>query len=491
MFESWSLWSFLEPPRVFSRRLHECIRSAFQIPGGNSGEVDEVSRHSRLTRKMVRDVVCAEVFMQNAFRVGASDRSKICAAAALILAVGFIGCGGGSNGGDTNSGGAAGQGNDGTGGAGQGGAGQGGAGQGGAGQGGAGQGGGIVDPNLTAIFVAQGMVGRTIISCDGGNTWVGNRSDDDAFVCFQDAATDCDHHPGAGRGIAFGDGYFVATFGWGKPGSIRRSKNGVDWTNVLEGKTFAGVVHGDAGFLAGERPPQVSTDIGATWTAGGDPDSMVWNVRRTGYAAFDTGRYLLAFESSGATDINVSKDMGKTWARPTTLPASCAASMQWEGGFAYGNNTIVVLGGDGVACRSLDGGDTWTESNIGGSVSGRLLFGKGEFVTWGQTPQFKPVRFTSPDGATWTMTDTKVSKKNPDGTVTMSAGPNVGAVAINDAGTTYVAVNGGWQQWYDKQRFYRSNDGVNWDELPAGSFVGSHPIQFIAYGVANKSSVCP
>ncbi len=348
-----------------------------------------------------------------------------------------------------------------------------------------------MDPNLRPVFVAQGMVGRTIVSCDDGQTWVGNRSDDEAFLCFSSDVTDCDHHSGAGRGITYGDGFFLATFGWGKPGSIRRSKNGVDWENVLEGKTFAGIVFGGDGvFLAGERPPQVSSNGGSMWAAGGDPDSAVWNARRTGFAPHDGGRFLLAFESGGVTDINVSQDKGATWTRPSTLPATCAASMQWEGGFAYGNGAIVVLGGNGVACRSLDGGDTWTETSIGGNVGGRLLFGGGEFVTWGSTPDYTPVRFTSTDGVSWTTTPTKVAKKNPDGTTSSSAGPSIGAVARSEAGT-YVAVNGGWQQWYDKQRFYRSNDGVNWDELPAGSYVGSHPIQFISFGVAEKSADCP
>src|SRR5262245_9965719 len=37
-----------------------------------------------------------------------------------------------------------------------------------------------------AMFVAQGSLGRTMVSCDDGNTWVGNHSwemDGDAFLC--------------------------------------------------------------------------------------------------------------------------------------------------------------------------------------------------------------------------------------------------------------------------------------------------------------------
>ena len=90
----------------------------------------------------------------------------------------------------------------------------------------------------------------------------------------------------------------------------------------------------------------------------------------------------------------------------------------------------------------------------------------------------------------WTKIPTETRKTNPDGTTQTSPGPNIGAVARSNAGT-YVAVNGGWQQWYDKQVFYRSEDGVTWDALPAGAYVGSHPIQFIEYGMGERSAACP
>ena len=400
------------------------------------------------------------------------------ATAALVLGA----CGGETAGGSGEGGGGSG-GQGGQGGGGQGGQG---GGQGGGGQGG--QGGG--DPSLVAMFVAQGHAGRTIISCDDGMTWAGNRSDDDAYPCFSDDPFDCDHHPGAGRGITYGNGYFVATFGWGTPGSIRRSKNGVDWENMLEGERFAGIVFGNNVFLAGERPPQVSDASGAMWAPGGDPDSPVWNTRRTGFAPHDGGRFLLAFGGSGGNDLNVSKDLGATWERPTSLPPSCAGDIQWAGGFAYGNGAIVVLGGTGVACRSLDGGDTWTEANIGGEVDARLLWTGDKFVTWGRDSNYDNMLYESPDGAAWTAKPTEVRKKNPDGTTQTSPGPHLGAVDRSDKGT-FVAVNGGWQQYYEKQRFYRSSDGITWDELPAGSFVGSHPVQFITHGLGEKSAVCP
>jgi hypothetical protein len=417
--------------------------------------------------------------------VDSRSLAGVLSALALAVAWSAVGCGGETAGSSTSNGtsstGAGGE-------AGQGGS----VGQtGGGGQGGQG---GSTNPTAVPMFIAQGMVGRTIVSCDDGKTWVANRSDDDTYPCFSDMVHDCDHHAGAGRGITFGAGYFVATFGWGKPGSIRRSRNGTDWENTLEGKTFAGIVFGNDRFVAGERPPQASADGAATWTPGGSPDSPAWNVRRTGFAAFDGGRFFLAFESSGVRDLNVSADGGTTWKRPTTLPAECAGDIQWSGGFAYGNGVALVLGGTGVACTSKDGGDTWAATNVGGSVDSRLLWDGSAFTTWGRADNGQggtyPARFTSDDGATWNATALQVRTKNPDGTMTTNPGPDLGAVARSDAGT-YVGVNGSWGQWYDKQKFYRSEDGVTWDTLDAANYVGSHPIQFIAFGMGERGGACP
>jgi hypothetical protein len=85
---------------------------------------------------------------------------------------------------------------------------------------------------------------------------------------------------------------------------------------------------------------------------------------------------------------------------------------------------------------------------------------------------------------------TSRNKKNPDGTTSTSPGPWIGPVARRDAGT-FVAVNDGRQQWYEKQSFYRSTDGVTWDALEPGAFVGSHPMTFISFGMAEPSAMCP
>ena len=111
------------------------------------------------------------------------------------------------------------------------------------------------------MFVAQGDVGRTAVSYDDGYSWIGDESDDAAVVCFTDG-TDCDHHSGAARGLAFGDGWFLATFGWGTPGGIRRSADGIAWEPVLTGTTFGGIAYrGSIVRMGGESVLGVLKDI--------------------------------------------------------------------------------------------------------------------------------------------------------------------------------------------------------------------------------------
>lgn len=329
--------------------------------------------------------------------------------------------------------------------------------------------------DATTVFVAQGDRGRLAISCDGGLTWPVDGSDDDAFRCFVDG--DCDHDPGAGRGVAFGDGAFVATFGWGFPGSVRRLAEGeAAFSTVLSGHTFAGVAFDAGVFLASERPPFRSTDGGQSWAAAGEVTSAQWNVRRTGGGE---GLFLVAFDS-GATDLAVSDDGGLTFRSPSAWPPECGRSIQWEGGLGVAGGVALVLGGDGVACRSTDGGDTWTSAPIGGSVTGRLVVGPAGFETWGDAGGVS-TRFTSADGASWTAEPTTLAGAQP--------GPWIGAVALAPDGTR-AAVNAGWDQWYERQRFYRSTDGLRWEELPAGAYTGSHPLRFLAAGESSEPP-CP
>lgn len=335
-------------------------------------------------------------------------------------------------------------------------------------------GGGAVDAGggdeLVPVFVAQGYAGRTTISCDDGRTWVADRSLDDSLRCFQ-GDLDCDHHPGRAKGVVYTKGWFVATYGWGPPGSVQRSRDGVSWETTLEDTTFGGIAALDDVVMLGARSVRVSDDEGATWSDPIGSELEGWNVRRAGAAPQGGGRLLLVGD---AGDVTLSSDGGATWWRPDTLPGSCGRNIQNDGGVASIGDAIVIVGGDGSVCRSTDAGRTWTEHSVGGSVSSSEVVSTGsELMVWGGGRVYR-----SSDGASWSSTSLSPS------------GVDIGAVARSAEGT-FVAVNGGWNRWYEDQRFYRSTDGVTWSELPQDAYRRGHPILQIEAGWAVPSEACP
>ncbi|MFK7985503.1 MAG: WD40/YVTN/BNR-like repeat-containing protein [Sandaracinaceae bacterium] len=358
-------------------------------------------------------------------------------------------------------------------------------------------------PTGVRVIVASGQIGRTLVSCDDGQTWGADRGLDtegDALVCgevqsarcYEDGDTcrrvigsgeceaetrcDCDHHPGASKNVAFGERHFVASWGWGPPGSVRRSLDGATWETVLEGTSFGGLAYGNGRFVLGSRRPMVSSDDGATWTEGGMADfrdadgAALHNVRRAGFVDVMGGRFVLVAASGGRRDVLLSSDGGDSWWRPDTLPDACGASMQNAGGIVAVGDRILVVGNPTV-CVSEDGGTTFAAVDLGeGSVS--------HAVTDGTTAWFwrQGVVWASTDGATWTETPT------------VPAGLRLGTVALDPATGTFVGTRGGWNQWYDAQRFYRSSDGVTWTELDEASAPRGHDLRWMTTGTVET---CP
>lgn len=325
-------------------------------------------------------------------------------------------------------------------------------------------------PSAVPILVAQGYAGRTTISCDDGRTWIEDRSLDDAIRCFAPGGPDCDHHAGRAKGIVYSHGWFVATWGWGEPGSVQRSRDGVSWETTLAGQTFGGIAASEDVLLLGARSARASDDDGATWS---DPIASMlsgWNVRRAGFAPYDEGRFVLVGD---AGDVTLSSDAGATWWRPDVLPAACGAGIQNDGGIGFVAGAIVIVGGDGSVCRSTDGGVTWTEHAIGSDVSSAEVVASGdELWVWGGGRAWR-----THDGATW------------EGTPLVPAGTSIGAVARSLEGT-FVAVNAGWNRWYEQQRFLRSTDGIVWEELSPGTFAQGHPIHQIRPGRTDVGGRC-
>jgi hypothetical protein len=328
--------------------------------------------------------------------------------------------------------------------------------------------GGTGAPGLVPVFVAQGHMGRLTISCDDGRSWILDRSLDDSVRCFD--PLDCDHTEGAGRGLAFGDGQWIATFGWGKPGTLQRSNDGNIWEVVLDpSPTFADVAFGQGAFIGNTIPPQLSPD-GKAWKVTPSPENLnVGNARAIGFSPDNGGVFVITGESGNGRDIVLSNDGGQTWWHPDSRPDECVEQVR---GIAGGNGALVAASAKGFVCTSSDGGKNWSKVDVGDWLSSPPLFTGTEFMVWESGTLHR-----SSDGKSWSS-----EPGSP-------AGISIGPVARGPNGT-FVAANDGWMVWYEKQAFYRSNDGVNWEVLDKAKFKGSHPINFIEPGFTLPNDNC-
>jgi hypothetical protein len=375
------------------------------------------------------------------------------------------------------------------------------------------------NPDATAgdripMFVAQGSIGRSTISCDDGRTWVANRSFDregDPLVCgMVGPATcgegpcsylrqgecrvhetcDCSHHPGAAKGVAYGDGWFVATWGWGHSGSVRRSRDGVHWEETLSEEdgawvAFGGVAFGNRRFVLSRRTPFFSPD-GAAWVEGAEADfrspsgEIVQSVRDFHYVGGTPGLFVAS--ASPPEAVLVSGD-GGAWRPPASIAAGCLQDVGAGGGIGTTDTrTTAAVGGDGRLCTSEDGGDTWTRHPHGigaDSVSSRAVIWDGsELRVWGTGADGNARLYRSADGVHWT--------DDPLDPPRIRIGP----VARSEETGTYVTTGHIWHG-YDQQRFYRSEDGVNWEPLADGAFEASHTIFELVFGYGETSDACP
>lgn len=326
--------------------------------------------------------------------------------------------------------------------------------------------GGGAGSDLVGVFVAQGHEGRITRSCDDGRTFPDNASADDAFRCFVDADHDCDHSANAGRGLAFGAGSFVATWGWGHPGKLQRSTDGKIWDDVMtETPTFADVAFGNSRFVACGNPTRVSSD-GKTWDMGGKL-SFDFNYRGIEFVPTAGGTFLVTGESGTQRAISYSHD-GKTWNAAGDRPDPCGQELR---GMAGSESVMLVVGAQGGVCRSTDG-NVWTYAAVSDRFTSPPVWTGAEFWIYSGAKLYK-----SSDGQAWTNQEI------------VPANIAIGPLARSPRGT-WVAVNDGWQVWYEKQQFFRSTDGVHWDVLPTTAFTGSHPINFISFGYVPAGASC-
>lgn len=355
---------------------------------------------------------------------------------------------------------------------------------------------GTIEPGTIPIFVAQGSMGRTVISCDDGETWVANHSwdvDGNDLMCGRPTAVRCwestcsyqqdgqcidaqccNDTADESKGVAFGDGRFAVTWGWGMNGALAASSDGVDWT-FAPGGTYGGIAYGLGRFVAASREPVWSSD-GTSWQPTDPADfenesgQDLWSVRNFAYGDYQDGGRFVAVATGEGHDILVSSD-GMSWWRPSEIPADCGTDTFFYGSILGGNDVFIIVGQPGTACRSTDGGETWAMVPTGLSeILSHGVWTGSEFQYWGEDSMMT----TSTDGLAWTTTP-------------MTTPMRIGPVARSDAGT-YVAIDSVWSG-YENQQFYRSTDGLQWS--PASGSLPGHPIFHITYGHADPSTTCP
>ena len=327
--------------------------------------------------------------------------------------------------------------------------------------------GGSPPSGTVPMFVAQGHAGRTIVSCDQGRTWVADQSDEGWNFCTPENYGACDHGPGAARGLTWGGGWFFATFGWGEPGAVERSRDGIAWEPVHEGRTFGGLAFGNGRLVAADRLGEYSDDHGVAWNDFASVDLDGWNVRSTAFVPYDGGRFIMSADG----EVVVSSD-GSTWVKPLSIPEGCSGGA-YPGRIIYGNGTIVMTAESGVVCSSDDGGQSWSATTLPTGLRSNGVWTGSEFMAWNFGTAYR-----SADGRNWTSSETVPSDID------------FGVAAISEQGSI-VAVSSGWEQHYDEQAFYRSDDGVNWETLSGDAYTGGHPITVITFGYAQPSDDCP
>jgi len=323
-------------------------------------------------------------------------------------------------------------------------------------------------PPKASVLVAAGHMARTVMSCDGGLTWINDQSQDDDARCWIQGPSyvECDHTPysSPNGGLTYGDGWFYAAFGWGYAGSVRRSSDGKNWETVKTGGWGGGVAYAKQSlFVLWEGSWSTSPDRGTTWNLLTDSPRDNFDhasPRTVGDTIIVMGR------AAGAQQSAVSSDGGLTWSTPTGLGATDGHS------FASGNGVLVSAGSDGTSARSVDGGATWTTETVidGGNWATNMLFDGTTFVALGDGK-----KWSSPDGVTWSSVPFKI-----DGVAPVAWWG--GTAAYDPVAKSYVAILTEWNNYYDKQRAYRSTDGVTWTTLDATAFKGGHPLRTIVHG---------
>lgn len=308
-----------------------------------------------------------------------------------------------------------------------------------------------VDDDRAPIFVAFGHGERTIVSCDGGRNWVGERTE-----ALEPPGGDWSHSPHTARALAYADGWFFYAAGWGAPRVVRRSQDGVRWEDAVPrgeaSDNWSGTGTGSGVLFGQANRGQRSLDSGQTWEAISPPGDG------KGLYAYAEGTTLLV-SLGGEALVARSEDDGRTWdsVRFSGDTLDCLAQTR---AVAVGSALAGVVAADGAFCASESRGRSWRRGPDvpGGGVRSLVSAGTSGLRAYGAQGTFE-----SKDGRSW---------------LQLGVGPAMEAVTRGDAS---------WVAHIDGQLHF-SDDGVTWTRSSAPS--GGAPFRHIVFGRARRPAEC-
>ena len=268
--------------------------------------------------------------------------------------------------------------------------------------------GGNFQPKPTeGIFVAAGHSMNIVVSRDDGRTW------QPTFY-----GRPCGDHGrwAVWNSAAYTGGVFAIAAGWGAPGTVLASDDGVNWRHLTANTrqpqkkenqpydmlTTMELIGVNGSFI---MPLEATPDFGKTWyrsSAYGFRDAanerVSVNLAHPSLACgdYNNGKRVIVIGDEGPAIY--SDDLGQTW-----IPMQVTAQ-PWEGEGAKGiiakENVFLIVKGDGsTVLRSTNGGTTWQAHALGVKRPDSRSFGLSlvgdEFWVTGQTSK------ASTDGITW------------------------------------------------------------------------------------------
>jgi hypothetical protein len=242
---------------------------------------------------------------------------------------------------------------------------------------------GVAYGNGVFVAVARSGTGNRVMTSPDGATWTARTS-----------AADNDW-----RGVVYGNGLFVAVAISGSGDRVMTSPDGITWTarTSAADNNWMSVTYGNGLFVAvavtGSGDRVMTSPDGINWTLRTSPADNGWRGVTYGNGLF------VAVAWSGTGDRVMTSPDGINW----TLRSS-AADNNWLD-VAYGNGLFVAVTDTGSGNRVMTSSDgiTWTARTSAADNNWRsVTYGSGLFVAVAETGTGNRV-MTSPDGITWTL----------------------------------------------------------------------------------------